>query len=64
MAGRRRGRSGAWAWPGSSEMLIQGIRQGSKTLWSSIQMVDYGSVLDVKEFAQNQKRLGTDVLFF
>ena len=38
-------------------MLIQGIRQGSKTLWSSIQMVDYGSVLDVKEFAQNQKRL-------
>jgi ABC-type branched-subunit amino acid transport system substrate-binding protein len=48
----------------AQEMLVQGTRQGSTTLWSSIQLVDYGSVLDVKEFAQNQKRLGTDVVFF
>jgi ABC-type branched-subunit amino acid transport system substrate-binding protein len=48
----------------AQEVLAQGARQGPKTLWSSIQMVDYGSVLDVKEFAQNQKRLGTDVVFF
>jgi len=46
------------------EVLAQGARQGPKTLWSSIQMVDYGSAREVRAFAQDQRRLGTGVVFF